>query len=162
MTSCSSQNTQTSSREPIGSKTRRCVRQVGLSIRVAEGIKETPAEVDQGASSFVTLRSLPDSRTWIRWCSHGFRRGPTHCGALMDGAGEDQMETSFEKWIDVANAFSRHIAHYAKTGGGENALVGLKTEGSISLQYAGRVVYELFQNALGTDPLARRYHAGIT
>ena len=58
------------------------------------------------------------------------------------------MDTSFECWKDVTNAFRRHIDHYATTGGGENALVGLKTEGSISLQYAGRVVYELFQNAL--------------
>ena len=58
------------------------------------------------------------------------------------------MDTSFECWKDVTSAFRRHIDHYATTGGGENALVGLKTEGSISLQYAGRVVYELFQNAL--------------
>jgi len=58
------------------------------------------------------------------------------------------MATSFESWADVANAFSCHIEHYARTGGGENALVGLNTEDSISLQYAGRVVYELFQNAL--------------
>jgi len=58
------------------------------------------------------------------------------------------IETSFESWTDVESAFTCHIDHYAQTGGGENALVGLKTEGSISLQYAGRVVYELFQNAL--------------
>jgi hypothetical protein len=58
------------------------------------------------------------------------------------------VETSFESWEDVVSVFTTHIAHYAETGGGENALIGLKTEGSISLQYAGRVVYELFQNAL--------------
>lgn len=69
-------------------------------------------------------------------CHHGIRTGNTRLG------------NSFETWADVANTFSRHIDHYARTGGGENALVGLKTEGSISLQYAGRVVYELFQNAL--------------
>ena len=70
------------------------------------------------------------------------------------------MVTSFERWTDVAEAFERHIRHYARTGGGENALVGLKTEGSISLQYAGRVVYELFQNAL--DRAERRVVVSFT
>jgi hypothetical protein len=54
----------------------------------------------------------------------------------------------FAKWDDVTATFKRHVDHYVAHGGGENALVGLRAEGAVTLQYAGRVVYELFQNAL--------------
>ncbi len=54
----------------------------------------------------------------------------------------------FASWNDVVATFSNHIEHYCAHGGGENALVGLRAEGAVTLQYAGRVVYELFQNAL--------------
>lgn len=56
--------------------------------------------------------------------------------------------TQFARWDDVVSTFRRHVKHYATHGGGENALVGLRAEGAVTLQYAGRVVYELFQNAL--------------
>lgn len=55
---------------------------------------------------------------------------------------------NFAAWDDVAATYKSHIKHYATHGGGENALVGLRAEGAVTLQYAGRVVYELFQNAL--------------
>ena len=51
-------------------------------------------------------------------------------------------------WADVEETFRNHIAHYAKHGGGENALRDLQAERAVSLQYSGRVVYELLQNAL--------------
>jgi len=51
-------------------------------------------------------------------------------------------------WASIAATFRGHFRHYADHGGGENALVGLRAEGAVTLQYAGRVVYELFQNAL--------------
>lgn len=54
----------------------------------------------------------------------------------------------FPSWENVANTFQRHFKHYWQHGSGENAVVGLRAEGSVTLQYAGRVVYELFQNAL--------------
>lgn len=54
----------------------------------------------------------------------------------------------FAKWDDVIATFTSHVEHYVAHGGGENALVGLRAEGAVTLQYAGRVVYELFQNAL--------------
>lgn len=54
----------------------------------------------------------------------------------------------FPSWENVANTFQRHFEHYWQHGSGENAVVGLRAEGSVTLQYAGRVVYELFQNAL--------------
>ena len=55
---------------------------------------------------------------------------------------------SFASWEDVVTTFQNHTNHYIAHGGGENALVGLRAEGAVTLQYAGRVVYELFQNAL--------------
>ncbi len=55
---------------------------------------------------------------------------------------------NFAKWDDVIATFTGHVHHYVAHGGGENALVGLRAEGAVTLQYAGRVVYELFQNAL--------------
>ena len=54
----------------------------------------------------------------------------------------------FAKWDDVIATFRSHVEHYVAHGGGENALVGLRAEGAVTVQYAGRVVYELFQNAL--------------
>ena len=56
--------------------------------------------------------------------------------------------SKFAKWDDVIATFTGHVHHYVAHGGGENALVGLRAEGAVTLQYAGRVVYELFQNAL--------------
>ena len=41
-----------------------------------------------------------------------------------------------------------HAHYWADHGGGEAALLGLRSEGSVALQYSGRVVLELFQNAL--------------
>lgn len=58
------------------------------------------------------------------------------------------MSSYRASWAEVRAVFLDHVTHYAKTGGGENALVGLRAEGAVTLQYAGRVVYELFQNAL--------------
>lgn len=54
----------------------------------------------------------------------------------------------FATWSDIVATFRSHVSHYVEHGGGENALVGLRAEGAVTLQYAGRVVYELFQNAL--------------
>ena len=54
----------------------------------------------------------------------------------------------FARWDDVIATFRSHVEHYVAHGGGENALVGLRAEGAVTVQYAGRVVYELFQNAL--------------
>ncbi len=51
-------------------------------------------------------------------------------------------------WSDVVAAFTRHAEHYIRHGGGEAALIGRRAEGSVTLQYAGRVVLELLQNAL--------------
>ena len=55
---------------------------------------------------------------------------------------------AYSTWNGVVATFRRHARHYVDHGGGENALVGLRAEGAVTLQYAGRVVYELFQNAL--------------
>ncbi len=54
----------------------------------------------------------------------------------------------FASWSDVRETYENHITHYADHGGGEAAMLGLNAEGAVRLQYAGRVVYELFQNAL--------------
>jgi hypothetical protein len=65
-----------------------------------------------------------------------------------------QANASFASWDDVVETMTSHVGHYAAHGGGENALVGLRAEGAVTLQYAGRVVLELFQNAL--DRAVRR------
>lgn len=49
---------------------------------------------------------------------------------------------------EIVETFQKHINYFISYGKGENALLGLRAEGSVTLQYAGRVVYELFQNAL--------------
>jgi len=60
----------------------------------------------------------------------------------------ERQSPKYAKWNDVIATFEAHVRHYVDHGGGENALVGLGAEGAVTLQYAGRVVYELFQNAL--------------
>lgn len=54
---------------------------------------------------------------------------------------------NYPTWNEVEKTFINHIAHY-KDRGGEDALLHLRAEESVEVQYAGRVVLELFQNAL--------------
>lgn len=49
---------------------------------------------------------------------------------------------------EIVETFRNHINYFIGHGKGENALLGIGAEGSVTQQYAGRVLYELFQNAL--------------
>ncbi len=53
----------------------------------------------------------------------------------------------YPTWHEVEKTFINHISHY-KDRGGEDALLHLRAEESVEVQYAGRVALELFQNAL--------------
>ncbi len=60
--------------------------------------------------------------------------------------------------LDVQTTFLAHAKYWRSQDGGEAALGGLQVEDSVALQYAGRVVLELVQNALDCAERAVEIH----